>query len=168
MCQVAGLRHYPTIRQLPRLRTACHNGAWESRSTTTPPHKQTCLRQKPCTCSSCWPCKTACACPICPATNLTTYLHAWQLAVGALHRLRRLADTKAQLTKLDKHQLAKVDEACAEIEANSKLLVLIQEDLTHVFLRVRQACSDASLCAVAQHHTRLRPHSCAAPCCAGP
>ena len=69
-----------------------------------------------------------------------------------MHRLRRLADTKAQLTKLDKRQLAKVDEACAEIEANSKLLVLIQEDLTHVFLRVRHAYSDTSLCAVAQQH----------------
>ncbi|KAK9841979.1 hypothetical protein WJX81_002498 [Elliptochloris bilobata] len=48
-----------------------------------------------------------------------------------------MADTKTQLTKLDKRELAKIDEACAEIEANSKLLLIVQEDLTHVFSRVR-------------------------------
>ena len=79
----------------------------------------------------------------------------------ALRRLRRLADTKAQLTKLDKRQLAKVDEACAEIEANSKLLVLIQEDLTHVFRRVRHAWFCTTVRAAVQRCVLTTVQTCA-------
>ncbi len=50
-----------------------------------------------------------------------------------------MAEVKGQLSKFDKRELAKVDEACAEVELNSKLLVLIHDDLTHVFKRVRRA-----------------------------
>jgi len=54
-------------------------------------------------------------------------------------RLRRLESAKEQLSRLDKRERAKVDGACAEIEANSKLLLVMHEDLTHVFTRVRYA-----------------------------
>ncbi len=54
-------------------------------------------------------------------------------------RLRRLENAKEQLSRLDKRERAKVDGACAEIEANSKLLLVMHEDLTHVFTRVRYA-----------------------------
>jgi len=50
-----------------------------------------------------------------------------------------LESAKEQLSRLDKRERAKVDGACAEIEANSKLLLVMHEDLTHVFTRVRYA-----------------------------
>lgn len=52
-------------------------------------------------------------------------------------RLKRLTESKEQLTHFTKYSSDTIDDVCMELQRNSELLIMIKADLDFIFKRIR-------------------------------